>query len=96
MSIGRNDPCPCGSGKKYKRCCLITGGPDHNKRSQQVFIGIVVIVVAALVGTFTVSEAVGGVIGAVGIAVLGIWIWMTTDPPAAGGGADPSAINFGR
>lgn len=20
--IGRNDPCPCGSGKKYKRCCL--------------------------------------------------------------------------
>lgn len=21
--IGRNDPCPCGSGKKYKKCCLI-------------------------------------------------------------------------
>ena len=20
--IGRNDPCPCGSGKKYKKCCL--------------------------------------------------------------------------
>ena len=20
--IGRNDPCPCGSGKKYKNCCL--------------------------------------------------------------------------
>ena len=20
-SIGRNDPCPCGSGQKYKRCC---------------------------------------------------------------------------
>ena len=20
-SIGRNDPCPCGSGKKYKKCC---------------------------------------------------------------------------
>jgi len=20
--IGRNDPCPCGSGKKYKTCCL--------------------------------------------------------------------------
>ena len=22
MKIGRNDPCPCGSGKKYKKCCL--------------------------------------------------------------------------
>ena len=20
--IGRNDPCPCGSGQKYKKCCL--------------------------------------------------------------------------
>jgi tetratricopeptide (TPR) repeat protein len=20
--VGRNDPCPCGSGQKYKRCCL--------------------------------------------------------------------------
>jgi SWIM/SEC-C metal-binding protein len=20
--IGRNDPCPCGSGKKFKRCCV--------------------------------------------------------------------------
>ena len=21
--IGRNDPCPCGSGKKYKKCCML-------------------------------------------------------------------------
>jgi uncharacterized protein len=25
--FGRNDPCPCGSGKKYKRCC---GGATVN------------------------------------------------------------------
>ena len=23
--IGRNDPCPCGSGKKYKKCCYLKG-----------------------------------------------------------------------
>ncbi|HET6454169.1 MAG TPA: SEC-C metal-binding domain-containing protein, partial [Armatimonadota bacterium] len=23
---GRNDPCPCGSGKKFRHCCL---GPDQ-------------------------------------------------------------------
>ncbi len=22
-TVGRNDPCPCGSGKKYKKCCMI-------------------------------------------------------------------------
>ena len=25
---GRNDPCPCGSGKKYKKCCW---GKDKDK-----------------------------------------------------------------
>ncbi len=24
--VGRNDPCPCGSGKKYKKCCGKSGG----------------------------------------------------------------------
>ncbi|MDQ7781681.1 MAG: SEC-C metal-binding domain-containing protein [Desulfomonilaceae bacterium] len=23
QKIGRNEPCPCGSGKKYKKCCLL-------------------------------------------------------------------------
>lgn len=30
--IGRNDPCPCGSGKKFKKCCLgkrESGTPGH-------------------------------------------------------------------
>lgn len=26
MKIGRNDPCPCGSGEKHKHCCLSTAG----------------------------------------------------------------------
>jgi len=25
--IGRNDPCPCGSGKKFKKCCGADGAP---------------------------------------------------------------------
>ena len=25
--VGRNDPCPCGSGKKFKKCCLSNGAP---------------------------------------------------------------------
>lgn len=23
--VGRNEPCPCDSGKKFKKCCLFTG-----------------------------------------------------------------------
>lgn len=27
--VGRNDPCPCGSGRKYKRCCGRSPSPTH-------------------------------------------------------------------
>lgn len=26
--VGRNDPCPCGSGKKYKKCCMQKSAPQ--------------------------------------------------------------------
>ena len=29
LKIGRNDPCPCGSGLKYKKCCLGKGNSDE-------------------------------------------------------------------
>jgi hypothetical protein len=32
--INRNDPCPCGSGKKYKKCCYKT---EQDKKSQKGF-----------------------------------------------------------
>ena len=30
-STGRNDPCPCGSGKKYKKCHLQKDEESHGK-----------------------------------------------------------------
>jgi preprotein translocase subunit SecA len=29
--VGRNDPCPCKSGKKFKNCCMHKGGPTPAK-----------------------------------------------------------------
>jgi preprotein translocase subunit SecA len=34
--IGRNDPCPCGSGKKYKRCGLLNTEEHQKLMSQKV------------------------------------------------------------
>lgn len=30
MKIGRNEPCYCGSGKKYKKCCLNKENNNNN------------------------------------------------------------------
>jgi tetratricopeptide (TPR) repeat protein len=32
--IGRNDPCPCGSGKKYKKCCMGKAAPRRRPQPQ--------------------------------------------------------------
>jgi hypothetical protein len=33
-NVGRNDPCPCGSGRKVKRCCGIERGPDEDSAAR--------------------------------------------------------------
>lgn len=40
MTIGRNDPCSCGSGKKYKKCCMAKNQP---KSSSQLLSNVKVI-----------------------------------------------------
>lgn len=70
MSVSRNDPCPCGSGKKYKKCCL---GADEEKRRQHnamlrnIAIGIAVVAVAL---GFGVGAGPAAVVGGLGFAVL--------------------------
>ena len=33
VKIGRNAPCPCGSGKKYKKCCLLPKANQGQKHA---------------------------------------------------------------
>ena len=35
--VGRNDPCPCGSGLKYKKCCLNKGLPNFQLLKERYF-----------------------------------------------------------
>ena len=34
--VGRNDPCPCGSGKKYKHCCLLKQAKPKDQRITEI------------------------------------------------------------
>ena len=35
LQLGGNDPCPCGSGKKYKKCCKPARGMSRRGGSRQ-------------------------------------------------------------
>jgi len=41
--VGRNDPCPCGSGLKFKKCCLKKDdqNPHYRSRSKHSLNGII-------------------------------------------------------
>jgi hypothetical protein len=57
--VGRNDPCPCGSGKKYKQCCEKTSD-QMSRTSQFAVVAVVVAIAATLVYTFTGNQGTGG------------------------------------
>jgi hypothetical protein len=44
MATGRNEPCPCGSGKKFKQCCEGKGGSRTSSRLLIAAIAAVVLV----------------------------------------------------
>lgn len=43
--IGRNEPCPCGSGLKFKHCCL--NRPDRASMYMRILMGIAILVLLA-------------------------------------------------
>lgn len=56
--VGRNDPCPCGSGKKYKLCCGRTTS-KMSRISLFAVIAVVVTIVATLVYTLAGDQDSG-------------------------------------
>ncbi len=39
MKINRNEPCPCGSGKKYKKCCFLKIESPSDKKCRLLVVG---------------------------------------------------------
>ncbi len=52
--VGRNDPCPCGSGKKYKQCCE-RKTQALSPTAWMVIVGVAVAVLVAIVLSITTS-----------------------------------------
>ena len=94
-TIARNDPCPCGSGEKYKKCCLGAGGAKRQKQLRAAKVALVVVVVAALGVAMAAGSTAGLLTGAIGLVAVGGYVLFTDPPPPKTGGGDPGAINFG-
>jgi hypothetical protein len=96
--IGRNSPCPCGSGKKHKQCCLgkVEVVQEKARIGMSVMVGV-----AGLIGGgvlwFMKGPGFGLAGGAASIIVAAaVYVFRDPNPPRGGSGSDSSAINFGK
>ena len=96
--IGRNDPCHCGSGKKFKQCCL----GKKNEVAEKARLGLsIVIAILGFAGGgvlwFVKGPSFGLAAAAAGIIVAAAaYVFRDPDPPRGSSGSDSSAINFGK
>ena len=94
--VSRNDPCPCGSGEKYKRCCLgkeqvAVQGRDMKLPGILAGVAVAVSVGVGLASDLQTGLAVGGAL----LLCIGAWAIFRDPPPPRKGNDHPAAINFG-
>ena len=96
MATGRNAPCPCGSGKKHKHCCLGKLDPRVKRKMIAVMIGAAVLTAVAAGYIGWASGARNGLLAALG-GVVGIGIYaIVRNPPKRSNRAGADRIDFGR
>lgn len=110
MKINRNDPCPCGSGQKFKRCHLgneteLPGyeapkvGPGGGKPPipKKVLQGSVALIILGALTLIFMGHADWGVAaGGGGLLFLLMVVMVRDPPPPKDDSGDPSGINFGK
>ena len=95
--ISRNEPCPCGSGKKYKQCHLDKGDPNAPASTSWLPYALVLgAVIAGVVGTVVDSWDTGVMISGVSIVAIIAWSVFRDPPPPKGGSSNPAGLDFGR
>ncbi len=98
QKVGRNSRCPCGSGKKYKNCCIDKVQKEATRPPLGASIAILVLGLAGAGALFATKGVGAGLAAAAAglIVALAVYIFRDPNPPRGGSGGDASAINFGR
>ena len=97
-SVSRNDPCPCGSGKKYKQCHLGKELPSETSKARTIVPVVLSLagVVAGVVVAITTDWTTGLAIGVGSIISVGSWVALRSPPPPNENAGDPAGLNFGN
>ncbi len=84
MTVLRNDPCPCGSGRKFKKCCLGAEPVAKVRARRQLWFAWGVVAAIAIGASLIWGTTTGTAVGMAGAALVGAWILMHDDSHEAG------------
>ncbi|OIP44277.1 MAG: hypothetical protein AUK47_01310 [Deltaproteobacteria bacterium CG2_30_63_29] len=104
MSHGRNEPCHCGSGKKYKQCCqgkpgdkaAKDGGPPGMSNGKLIGIGIALILLISAALWLAELARLAQILGAGMVLVLILGVAFRRPPSRRETPGDASGISFGK
>jgi hypothetical protein len=91
MAASRNDLCPCGSGKKYKKCCLGAPDPKAVKKKNILLYGTLGLILVTAAVFLLAGQGVGA---AVGMASFGLIIGYALASSSAS--VDPRAAKAAK
>ena len=102
MKIQRNAPCPCGSGKKYKHCCLASDLQKNGAtvaeidNSKKIPVIAVIAVLASVGATYAEDLAMGLTVAAASVIVGWGYLTFSNPPPPKEDAGNPAGLDFGR
>ena len=76
MTVSRNEPCPCGSGRKFKKCCLGAEPVAVVRARRNQWIGWGVVAAIAIGASLIWGTAVGTAVGLGAAVLMGAWVLM--------------------
>lgn len=96
LDVSRNEPCPCGSGQKYKRCCLGKEESTALVKDYKVPAILSAVAVAVSVAVMWAADTQTGLaVGGALLLCIGAWAIFRNPPPPRKDNDHPAAINFG-
>lgn len=94
--VSRNAPCPCGSGKKHKHCCLGKTSPAARRKFLSLVAAAIVVTGVGASVTFYYSSATNAFFAAIGGLIFIGGFSILRHAPASQGRAGSDRIDFGK
>ena len=94
-TLSRNDPCSCGSGKKYKQCCINAPTKQAMRMSKLAMTFAILSIPVGIGVGYNTNDIENGVVSGLITLLVGLGLQIFRNPPPSRGRGGADRIGFG-